>query len=509
MTGEREKTGAFTGAYATNPANGERLPIWIADYVLMTYGTGAIMAVPGHDVRDFEFAKKFGLPIREVIAPPTGPVGDLAEAYVGEGTMVNSGRFDGLAAKTDGNQQVCDWFESRGIGERSVQFRLRDWTISRQRYWGPPIPMIYCDKCGVVPVPDDHLPVILPDVEDYRPTGTGVSPLAQVESFVNTTCPTCGGPARRETDVSDNFLDSAWYFLRYPSANEPDVAWDRPITDKWLPVNTYIGGAEHSVLHLLYSRFINMALKDMGWLNNEEPYVRFRAHGLLTKDGGKMSKSKGNVVNPDDYIARYGADTLRMYLMFLGPYEQGGDFSDSGIGGVYRFLHRFWTLATDSALVDETPPIDALRVMHRTIRKCTEDLESLKYNTAIAALMEYLNFLQRQSVLHRQEIQTFVLLLAPLGPFISEELWERLGGGFSVHQQPWPAWDAALAALQTLSIPVQINGKTREVIEVAADADEESVKAAALGAERVQRHLAGKTVRRVIYVQGRMVNLVI
>ena len=509
LAGEKEKTGAFTGAYAINPANGERLTIWVADYVLMTYGTGAIMAVPGHDTRDFEFAKKFGLPIREVIAPPGGPQGELAEAYVGEGTMINSGQFDGLVAKPDGIQKVCDWFESRGIGERTVQYRLRDWTISRQRYWGPPIPMVYCDKCGIVPVPDDQLPVVLPDVEDYRPTGTGISPLAQVESFVNTTCPTCGGPARRETDVSDNFLDSAWYFLRYPSTDFADVAWDPAITKKWLPVSTYIGGAEHSVLHLLYSRFITMALNDMGHLDFAEPYARFRAHGLLTKDGGKMSKSKGNVVNPDEYIARSGADTLRMYLMFLGPYEQGGDFSDSGIGGVYRFLHRFWTLATESDLASDEPPAAALRVMHRTIKKCTEDLESLKYNTAIAALMEYLNFLQKQPRVHVAEVKTFLLLLAPLGPFIAEELWERIGGPFSIHQQAWPAYDPALAALEKLSIPVQINGKTREVLEVDPDADEETVKAAAIGAEKVQRHLAGKPIRRVVYVKGRMVNLVI
>jgi leucyl-tRNA synthetase len=499
----------FTGGYAVNPATGKPIPIWIADYVLMTYGTGAIMAVPGHDTRDFEFATQFGLEIREVIAPPSGAQGTLAEAYTEDGVMVNSGQFNGLPAKTEGLAKVCDWFESRGIGERSVQFRIRDWLISRQRYWGPPIPMIYCEKCGTVPVPDDQLPVLLPDIEDFRPTGTGSSPLAQLDSFVNTTCPNCDGPAKRETDVSDNFLDSGWYFLRYPSSDRDDVAWSDELTKKWLPVASYIGGAEHSVLHLLYSRFITMALKDIGLLDFEEPFKRFRAHGLITKDGAKMSKSKGNVVNPAEYITRWGADTIRMYLMFLGPYDQGGDFSDSGIGGVYRFLHRLWALVAEGELAEGDAPIEAQRVRHRTIKKVSEEIESLKYNTAIAALMEYLNFLQKQPKVYQAEARAFILLIAPLAPFIAEELWSRVGGTFSVHQQAWPSFDPALAALERLSIPVQINGKTREVIEVDAGADEEAVKAAALGSERVQKHLAGKTVRRIIYVPGRMLNVVI
>ena len=521
LAGERDKTGVFLGAYAINPANGERLPIWIADYVLMTYGTGAIMAVPAHDQRDFEFARKFGLEIREVIIPTAeaaqwsngdvervpGP-SSLTRAYTDPGIMVNSAQFSGLASE-DGGQRICDWFEQRGIGRRAVQYRIRDWLISRQRYWGPPIPIVYCGRCGTVPVPEDQLPVLLPDVEDFMPTGTGSSPLASVPSFVMTTCPQCAGPARRETDVSDNFLDSAWYYLRYPSSDRADVPWDPELTRKWLPVDMYIGGAEHSVLHLLYSRFICMALHDLGHLDFEEPFPKFRAHGLIIKDGAKMSKSRGNVVNPDEYIDRYGADTLRMYLMFLGPYDQGGDFSDQGIGGVYRFLHRLWSLVTERQLDDGEPPLEAQRALHRTLKKVTEDLESLKYNTAIAALMEYLNRLQRQPSVYRREVEGFLLMLAPLAPFISEELWARIGGPFSVHQQPWPAFDPALAALEKLAIPVQVNGRTREVIEVAVDAGEDEVKALALASERVQRHLGRRPIKRLIYVPNRLVNLVI
>ena len=521
LAGEREKTGAFTGCFAVNPANGERVPIWIADYVLMTYGTGAIMAVPAHDQRDFEFARKFGLEIREVIIP-TSQAGEwtqgdvdrvpgrpaLTEAYTGPGIMVNSGQFTGLSSE-EGGQRISDWFEERGIGKRAVHYRIRDWLISRQRYWGPPIPIVYCARCGIVPVPEDQLPVLLPDVEDFMPTGTGSSPLARVPSFVEATCPTCGGPARRETDVSDNFLDSAWYFVRYPSAHRSDVALDPELTRKWLPVDMYIGGAEHSVLHLLYSRFITMALHDLGYLDFDEPFEKFRAHGLITKDGAKMSKSRGNVVNPDEYIDRYGADTLRMYLMFLGPYDQGGDFSDQGIGGVSRFLHRLWGLIAGGELATREAPLEARRVLHRTIKRVTEDLESLKYNTAIAALMEYQNFLQRQPAVHREEAEKLLLMLAPLAPFIAEELWERIGKPYSIHQRAWPGYEPELAAPEKLAIPVQVNGRTRDVVQVAPDAGEEEVKALALGSQKVQRHLGGRPIKRTIYVPGRLLNLLV
>jgi leucyl-tRNA synthetase len=398
----RVKTGVFTGACAVNPYNGERVPIWIADYVLGSYGTGAIMAVPAHDARDREFAEAFDLPIREA---------DLLTPQ-----------------------------EVKRISEPRVQYRLRDWLISRQRYWGTPIPIVYCNACGPRAVPEDQLPVLLPDVEDWLPRGTGRSPLADVPSFVETTCPECGGPARRETDVCDNFLDSAWYFLRYPSTARSDRAFDPELTAKWLPVDMYVGGAEHSVLHLLYSRFITMALHDLGHLTFEEPFRRFRAHGLLIKNGAKMSKSRGNVVNPDAYFDRHGADTLRMYLMFIGPYDRGGEWTDSGISGIRRFLGRVWDLVAaraDSA--DANMMAAPLRsVLDRTIAKVTSDLEAMRYNTAIAALMTYSNTLRDRSTVYLEELRALVLMLAPFAPHLAEELWSRLGGAYSVHQQPFP-----------------------------------------------------------------------
>jgi leucyl-tRNA synthetase len=513
--GERGKTGVFTGAYAVNPANDERVPIWIADYVLATYGTGAIMAVPAHDQRDFEFATEFGLEIREVIAPPAEAAGydaatrpALAAAWVEPGVMVNSGQFSGVESVA-GKTRVAEWFEERGVGKRTVLYHLRDWLISRQRYWGPPIPIIYCDDCGTVPVPEEDLPVLLPDVEEYQPTSVGSSPLARVPSFVNTTCPKCGKPARRETDVSDTFLDSAWYFIRYPSANRDDVPWDADLTRKWLPVSSYIGGPEHSNLHLLYSRFVCLALRDLGLIDFSEPYARFRAHGMITKDGRKMSKTWGNVVNPDEYISKYGADTMRMYAVFIGPYDQGGDFSDRDLGGMVRFVHRIWMLVTGSQISGKEAPREARQALHRTIRRVTDDLEALKYNTAIAGLMEYLNFIQKQPTLHAEEARALLLMLAPLAPFVTEELWAAIGGKYSIHQQRWPAYDPALVALEQIEVPVQVNGRVREVLTVPADSTEEQVRELALASERVQRHLGGKPVRKLIYVPGRLVNIVV
>ena len=474
----REKTGVATGAYAINPANAQRVPIFIADYVLASYGTGAIMAVPGVDERDREFALAFGLPIREVSGGPP------------------------LA-----------WFEKRGIGRRAVQYRLRDWLISRQRYWGPPIPIVYCAQCGALPVPEQDLPVLLPDVAEWMPRGSGASPLADVPSFVETTCPTCGGPARRETDVSDNFLDSAWYFLRYPSSDVQDRPFDPELTRKWLPVDMYIGGAEHAVLHLLYSRFITMALHDLGHLPFEEPFVRFRAHGLLTKNGSKMSKSRGNVVNPDAYFDRLGADTLRMYLVFLGPYERGGEFnpSDTGIGGVRRFLGRVWDLVVSHAgtLSDAPPPLEARRTLHRAIQQVTEDLEQLRYNTAVAVLMTYLNTLHDRPVLHDEEVSCLLRLLAPFAPHLAEELWARLGKPYSIHQQAFPAATPALLETELVSVAVQIDGRTRGVLRLSSDADEAEALEAARSMDAVRRSLARvEDVRRVVYVPRRVLNLV-
>jgi leucyl-tRNA synthetase len=504
--GARAKTGVFTGAYAVNPANSERIPIWIADYVLASYGTGAIMAVPAHDARDWEFASSFGLPIRQVIVSPDGePHG----AFVGEGILVDSGPFSGQASRV-ASQRISQWFDDRQIGRPTIQYRLRDWLVSRQRYWGPPIPIIYCEPCGAVPVPEDQLPVLLPDVEDWMPRGTGSSPLAGAASFVETRCPTCCGPARRETDVSDNFLDSAWYFLRYPSSSVDDRPFDPELTPKWLPVDMYIGGAEHSVLHLLYSRFITMALHDLGHLPFEEPFSRFRAHGLLTKDGGKMSKSRGNVVNPDRYFDRFGADTLRMYLVFLGPYDRGGEFSDTGIGGMRRFLGRVWDLVVRHAdrLVDTPAPLDARRTLHRTLQVVTQDLQNLRYNTAVSALMTYVNTLHERDSVHDEEVAGLLLLLAPFAPHVAEELWARLGKPYSIHQQQLPVASAAVLEVVTLPVAVQINGRTRGLVQLPPQATEAEALEAARQVEAARQALEQAPVKRVIYVPRRIINLV-
>ena len=500
--GTREKTGVFTGAYAINPANGERIPIWIADYVLSSYGTGAIMAVPGHDERDWAFATRFDLPVRSVIASDSLP-------YSGAGTLINSGEFSGLNS-AEAAERISQWFEQRQIGRRTTQYRLRDWLVSRQRYWGPPIPIIYCEGCGTVPVPEEQLPVLLPDVDDWMPRGTGASPLADVPDFVHVDCPTCGGPARRETDVSDNFLDSAWYFLRYPSSTVDDRAFDAELTRKWLPVNMYIGGAEHSVLHLLYSRFITMALHDLGYLEFEEPFTRFRAHGLLSKDGSKMSKSRGNVINPDAYFERLGADTLRMYLVFLGPYDRGGDFSDAGISGTRRFLGRVWDLVQRHAgrLTDVTPATEMRQMLHQTIRQVRHDLEHLRYNTAIAALMTYVNTLQEQDILHEEEVSALLRMLAPFAPHITEELWSQLGKPYSIHQHSFPEPSQAVLEVKTVPVAVQLNGRTRGLIQLARDATEAEALATARSVNLAREPLDMTRLQRVVYVPGRILNFV-
>ena len=419
------------------------------------------------------------------------------------------------------NLEHLDWSERVKTAQRNwigrsetngvAQYHLRDWLISRQRYWGPPIPIIYCDGCGVVPVPEEHLPVELPQTKDWLPQGTGNSPLADIPEFVNTLCPSCGGAARRETDVSDNFLDSAWYFLRYPSSDRQDIPFDPQITAKWLPVNMYIGGAEHSVLHLLYSRFVTMALYDLGHIPFEEPFQCFRAHGLLTKAGAKMSKSKGNVVNPDQYIHEYGADTLRMYLMFLGPYSQGGDFSDHGIAGMRRFLNRVWQLVLQPQYLipSQELDLDSQRRLHQTIHKVREGIQALKYNTAIATLMDYLNALQAKERLSQAEIRSYVLMLAPFAPHITEELWSHMGESYSIHQQSFPNANPDLLTPEKITIAVQINGRTRSTLTLASDASQDEAIAQATQSESVQRYLGDQAVQRVVYVPGRVLNLVI
>ena len=508
---EREKTGVFLGAYAINPVNGARIPIWASDYVLMQYGTGAVMAVPAHDQRDWEFARKFDLPMIEVVSSEAG-IADAA--YEGPGVMRSSAQFDGIPS-AEMKRAVTEWLEGKGQARFKVTYRLHDWLISRQRYWGPPIPIIYCDKCGTLPVPDGQLPVVLPEVEDFRPTGTGKSPLASVADFVNTTCPQCGGPAERETDVSDTFLDSAWYFLRYTSTHRDDAPFDADLTRKWLPVDMYMGGREHICMHHLYARFVTMALYDMGYVPFEEPFGRLRLHGMIIKDGAKMSKSRGNVVNPDEYIDRYGGDVIRMYLLFLGPYEEGGDFNDRAIAGISRFLTRVYETVTGPrrGVGDGSAPV---RGMHAAVKKVSEDVESLNFHTAISALMTYMNWLQSdgESLSPEQEdeaLRALVLLLAPFVPHLAEELWEVLGAGGaggSVYSQPWPVYDESALALEQVELAVQVNGKVRGRVTVPADAPEEKVREAALADDNVAATLGGKTVRKVIVVPGRVVNIV-
>lgn len=506
---DKTKTGAPTGGFCRNPATGELIPIWVADYVLMEYGTGAIMAVPGHDSRDFEFAEQFELPIVRVVAGPDDNADTpLTEAYVGAGRLVHSGSFDGTDVK-ESVDAVTAWAAEQGWGDAKVNFRLHDWCISRQRYWGPPIPIVHCEACGPVAVPEDQLPVILPRVEDFKPDDSGISPLARVEEWYKTRCPECGAAARRETDVSDTFLDSGWYFIRYPSADFDDVPFDPEITKKWLPLNTYIGGNEHAVLHLLYSRFITMVLKDLGHIDFEEPYQVFRAHGLIIADGTKMSKSKGNVIVPDPIIEEFGADTFRTYLMFLGPFEEGGDYRPQGIQGPHGFLHRLWDTVVSAG--DREPDAAVERKVHQTIRQVTDQLPKLGYNTAIAALMECLNVIRsggRSAA--RAEVEPLIVMVAPFAPHMAEELWERLGHEGSIFDGGnWPDFDPEKVVESTVEIAIQVNGKRRAAIQMPKAAEEATVVAAARADENVRRHLEGVQERRVIYVPGRLVNFVV
>jgi leucyl-tRNA synthetase len=509
----KQKTGAFTGSFATNPATGRPIPIWIADYVLMEYGTGAIMAVPGHDERDFEFATEYSLPIVRVVASKTDPAhrdrSGLEAAYTEtDGVhLTASGQFNGQAI-ADGKRAITDWLAKMGHAKPVVNYRLHDWCISRQRYWGPPIPIIYCDACGVVPVPEKDLPVELPFVEDFKPDDTGISPLARVESWYRVPCPTCGRQARRETDVSDTFLDSAWYFLRYPSTQFDDRAFDPTITRKWLPVDSYIGGNEHAVLHLLYSRFVTMVLNDAGLIDFEEPFTKFRAHGMIVREGAKMSKSRGNVVIPDQYISRWGADTFRTYLMFLGPYEEGGDFRDQSVTGVRSFLNRLWATAVSSTSDGAADPA-VLRKLHQTIGKVTADVPALAYNTAIAAMMEYMNIVRAgERTAHRDEIAPLVQLVAPFAPHIAEELWEMFGNTKSVFESGWPAFDATLAAEDSITLAVQVNGKTRGTVQVPKAVTQDDAMKAAAADPSIAKFITGAP-KKIVFVPGRLLNIVV
>jgi len=512
--GDKDKTGVATGGFATNPATGHKIPVWIADYVLMDYGTGAIMAVPGHDARDFAFATKFGLPIVRVLAgSDEDPAAALTEAVPDtEGMrLVNSGRFDGMPA-LEGMREITAWLEQLNAGRGVVRFRLHDWCISRQRYWGPPIPVIYCDSCGAVPVPEQDLPVLLPPLEDFRPDDTGVSPLARNTEWYYVPCPACGQRAHRETDVSDTFLDSAWYFLRYPGTEFTDRPFDQDRTARWLPVASYIGGNEHAVLHLLYARFITMVLHDLGHLPFEEPFRKFRAHGMIVKDGAKMSKSRGNVVIPDEYITTWGADTFRMYLMFLGPFQEGGDFRDSGIAGPRRFLDKVWNLVDQSSRATAIGGELHLPVAvkwNQTKKRVTEGLEALSYNTAIAALMELVNTLRETNICERRIVKDLVVMLAPFAPHFAEECWQRFGHKTTVFGAEWPAWDPNMIVEAELEVVIQISGRTRSKVRVPAGSSESVVVAAALRDEAIKRLIGDKEIRKQIYVPDRLLNLVV
>jgi leucyl-tRNA synthetase len=508
QTGDPDfSVGMDLGSRAVHPLTGERLPVWVAPYVLGGYGTGAIMAVPAHDQRDWQFARAHGLPIVPVIAG-----GDVEnEAYSGEGTMINSGEFNGLPS-TEGSKRIVAKLRELRRGEESVQYKLRDWLISRQRYWGPPIPIIHCPQDGPVAVPEDELPVLLPEVEDFRPTGTGVSPLASVEQWVNVPCPKCGQPARRETDVSDTFLDSSWYFLRYPSTDFDDVPWDPERTDIWLPVDMYIGGNEHAVRHLLYSRFIMRVFHEIGMVPAAEPFTRFRAHGMIIMGGAKMSKSRGNVLNPDEYIDEFGADTFRLFMMSLGPYTEGGDFRDEAISGITRFLNRVWR-GVQLATVDDVDEERKERRRHRLIKLVGDDIAELRYNTAISYLEPFAHELDRESAAghgRRVDAETLLKLLAPFAPFITEELWERTGHDESVHAPgTWPQHDESLAALQRVTIAVQVNGKVRGQLEVDAGTPASELERMALELPKVKALIDGQRPQKVVAVVDRVVNVVI
>jgi leucyl-tRNA synthetase len=509
----REKTGVFTGAYAINPANGEEIPIYAADYVLLGYGTGAIMAVPAHDERDFEFARKYRIPIRTVVAPPDWNGEALEEAYTGEGPMVNSDGFDGLP-NVEGKKAVTDWLEERGVGRAAVTYRLRDWLISRQRYWGTPIPIVYCQRDGIVPVPEEDLPILLPMDAEFTPTGE--SPLKRDPDFYNTTCPRCGGSATRETDTMDTFVDSSWYQYRYLSPHYDEGPFDPAEWDKWLPVDQYTGGIEHATMHLLYTRFWTKAMRDLGLVDFDEPMVRLFNQGIiLGEDSEKMSKSHGNVVNPQDFVDRYGSDALRCFLMFIGPWSEGGPWDSRGIEGISRFLRRALSLTTEAdGAGGEADPADLDRRVNQTTKKVTEDLEAFRFNTAIAALMEQARYLLgvRGRVGEeewRDALRTLVLCLAPFAPHHAEQMWANLGAPYSVHTQAWPYWDEGAIRVEEITLVVQVNGKLRDRIEAPADVSEDMARELALTSPKVRPHVEGREIRKSIYVPGRLVNLVV
>ena len=536
----KEKTGVFSGSYAVNPVNDERIPIWIADYVLISYGTGAIMAVPAHDTRDWEFAKKFNLPIIEVLK---SDVDVQEEAWVEDGLHVNSGFIDGLD-KHDAIEKMIAFLEERNLGERAINYKLRDWIFSRQRYWGEPIPLLHCETCGTVPVPENRLPLLLPEVTSYEPSGTGESPLAKIDSWVNTTCPVCGGPARRETNTMPQWAGSCWYHLRYLDPHNTERFTGKEAEEYWMPVDLYVGGAEHAVLHLLYARFWHMVLFDLGLVSTEEPYQRLINQGMITsyayqrKDKSlvptdevteiapetwietatgeplerviaKMSKSLKNVINPDDIIHEYGADSMRMYEMFMGPLEVSKPWATAGLVGIYRFLDRIWRLYDEVEIVDEEPNEELLRTLHKTIRKVTEDTRDLAFNTAISQMMVLVNELYKEDVFPRSVAETFVKLLSPYVPHLAEELWEKLGHAPSISKVQWPVWDEELTFDANIEVVFQVNGKVRSKTMVEKGVSKETLLSLAKDDAKIRSWLEGKTIVKEIVVPDKLVNLVV
>jgi len=528
-----EKVGMFIGKHAVNPVNNEKVPIWITNYVLVDYGTGAVMGVPAHDQRDFEFAQKYNLPIRQVIVPPGDQeaFSNLVAAYVDPGVQINSGPFDRMPTD-ESKEAIADFMEQRGIGRRAISYRLRDWLISRQRYWGTPIPVVYCDSCGMVPVPEDQLPVVLPT--DVEFTGRGESPLTTSKTFLYTDCPKCGGKARRDTDTMATWIDSSWYFLRYTSPSENRLPFSIKDAEFWLPVDQYVGGVEHAVLHLLYSRFFTKVIQDLGLINFSEPFKRLFTQGMIYKDGFKMSKSRGNVVSPDYICGKYGADTARMFILFIGPPDQDAEWSDQGIEGVFRYLNRVWrffdthltyykqgwrTVLDDGAL--DAMQRNLRRKTHQTIRKVTEDIERFHFNTAVSALMELQNQMtdfttsiedmtvEANRAVLSESMESLVLLLSPFVPHLADELWERLGKSQTTYEEPWPEYDPDIAAAEEVTIVLQVNGKVRDKILVPPDTEASELERLALESEKVKSFIRDKPVRRIITMPGKLVNIVV
>ena len=504
---DKEKTGVFTGSYGINPLNGAKTPIWVSDYVLADYGTGAIMCVPAHDDRDFEFAKKFDLPIIQVISKD-GKEAELTEAYTEPGIMINSGEFNGMKSE-EAKAKVPDYMEEKGFGKKTVNYKLRDWVFSRQRYWGEPIPLIHCEKCGVVPVPEEDLPVILPNVESYKPTDTGESPLAAIEDWVNVKCPCCGGPAKRETNTMPQWAGSSWYFLRYTDNHNDKELASKEALKKWMPVDMYVGGVEHAVLHLLYARFYTKFLHDIGVVDFDEPFKRLFNQGMITKDGAKMSKNKGNVVSPDETVENYGCDSLRMYELFIGPPELDSEWDDNGIDGVYRYLNKVWKFVDEykDKIIDPTPALE--KAKNKMIYEITNRLEALTLNTVISGFMEFTNKLiaaaKESNGVDQSSLDALAVLLSPFAPHIAEEIWEVIGHKESVFRSTWPTCDESKLVEDSVNIAVQLNGKVRANITVAADADKDTVLTAAK--EALGDKITGNIVKE-IYVPGRICNIV-